>query len=140
MKHLLFLFLIITTCHLQAQDSSEAKTFRSGLYMGEVMKFGNKSIKFRELISDSRCPRSVTCIWAGEAKVLVEVFENGKPCGTKVLTLASEEGLPTFLQEFFPAEMISLNSVTLYPYPEAPGALKPGDYRLDLEVKVKYEK
>ena len=35
-------------------------------------------IRLKEVVEDSRCPKDVTCIWAGQAVVIVEVFENKK--------------------------------------------------------------
>lgn len=139
MKYLLLLILFLTTGLTQAQDSLEVETFSSTLYLGEAMQFGDKSIKFKKLISDSRCPRNVTCIWAGEAEILVEVYQDGELCGTEILTVAAGQQLPAFLQDLFPKQMISLTSLVLAPYPEAPGDLKPEDYQLNLEVSVTRE-
>lgn len=33
-------------------------------------------------VSDSRCPEGCDCIWAGEAKVFIELNENGKSTDT----------------------------------------------------------
>lgn len=52
---------------LQDSPSLELKT-------GEQAAIGNVTIKFKKVLSDSRCPRGVTCIWAGEAKVLVAIY------------------------------------------------------------------
>lgn len=133
---LILLFLFLTSGLAQAQDTLVVERFSSSLYLGESLHFGNRSIKFKKLISDSRCPRNVTCIWAGEAEVLVEVYQEGKPFGTKLLTISAGEKPLSFLQEFFPDEEIALNSLLLTPYPERPGGIDPEAYRLDLEVQV----
>jgi hypothetical protein len=36
------------------------------------------SVKFVELVEDSRCPRDTTCIWEGNAKIKVRVTKGGK--------------------------------------------------------------
>lgn len=36
------------------------------------------SIKFAELVSDSRCPADVRCIWAGNAKLKIKLSRQGK--------------------------------------------------------------
>lgn len=36
------------------------------------------SIKFVEMVSDSRCPADVRCVWAGNAKIKVELINRGK--------------------------------------------------------------
>lgn len=36
------------------------------------------SIKFVEMVSDSRCPADRLCVWAGSAKIKVELSSRGK--------------------------------------------------------------
>ncbi len=36
------------------------------------------SVKFVELIEDSRCPVDTNCIWAGNAKIKLRVSKNGR--------------------------------------------------------------
>ena len=40
--------------------------------------FSGFKIKFIDMIEDSRCPRDTTCVWAGNAKVSVQVSKKGK--------------------------------------------------------------
>jgi hypothetical protein len=42
-------------------------------------------IRLKEVVEDSRCPQDVTCIWAGQAVVIVEVYENKKLIEEKTL-------------------------------------------------------
>jgi hypothetical protein len=43
-------------------------------------------IKFIDLVEDSRCPKDVECVWAGNAKIKVRVSKNGR---SKVIELNS---------------------------------------------------
>ena len=36
------------------------------------------SIRFVELVEDSRCPTDTNCIWAGNAKIKIRVARNGR--------------------------------------------------------------
>ena len=36
------------------------------------------SIRFVEMVEDSRCPRDVNCVWAGNAKIKIRVSKNGR--------------------------------------------------------------
>lgn len=36
-------------------------------------------VAFDRVTADSRCPRDVQCIWAGEATVLARIAPNGQP-------------------------------------------------------------
>lgn len=35
------------------------------------------SVKFVELVEDSRCPKDVDCVWAGNARIKIEVKRSG---------------------------------------------------------------
>ena len=50
--------------------------------VGEQKKFtGSKiNVKFISLVEDSRCPVGVNCVWAGNAKIKVQISE-GKNAG-----------------------------------------------------------
>ena len=50
--------------------------------VGEQKKFtGSKiNVKFISLVEDSRCPAGVNCVWAGNAKIKVQISE-GKNAG-----------------------------------------------------------
>ena len=51
----------------------------------EATSTGGVTVKFLELIEDSRCPTDTNCIWAGNAKIKVEVTKPGHKA--KTLTL-----------------------------------------------------
>lgn len=135
MKYIPVLFLMFFSGFAQAQDSITVNRYSSALGIGEQLNFGNKTIKFKELLTDSRCPKEVTCIWAGEAKVLVEVFQKGKSRGEKIIVVAGGGNSSTFLNELFPEGSFSLSGLALAPYPSAGNPTKPSDYKLTLEVR-----
>jgi len=64
------------------QDSTKAKVetpkIISKLMYGKTIAIDNLEFKFVALESDSRCPKGVQCIWAGEAIALIDVFNNGE--------------------------------------------------------------
>lgn len=42
-----------------------------------LTKVGNEyEMKISKIISDSRCPEGVTCIWAGEVELELEIYKN----------------------------------------------------------------
>ena len=45
------------------------------------------TVKFLELVEDSRCPTGTNCVWAGNAKIKVQITKNGK--SPKILELNS---------------------------------------------------
>ncbi|WP_424492909.1 hypothetical protein [Salinimicrobium sp. GXAS 041] len=129
------LILISFSPLVQAQDATPVQSYASTLGLGELLQFGDRSIKFKNLIPDSRCPADVTCIWAGEAKILVEVFEEGKSCGEEIIIISGGGNDSASLNRIFSGADFSLVGLVLKPYPKTSRNLKPSDYTLTLEVK-----
>lgn len=77
------LFRVILFCFptfLFAQDDlqEEVGGISTSLQVGQYFDLGQAGVKFLKVISDSRCPKQVTCIWPGEAKVLLGISINGE--------------------------------------------------------------
>lgn len=134
MKYLFLFGFLIFSISLSAQDREETSIFNSVLQAGEQLEFGDKSIRFKAVISDSRCPKVVTCVWAGEAKVLIEIFEKGKLINEKLVVIN-----PYFTDEiplkFSAGEVIySITTFRLFPYPAAASKKNAMDYSLEMQV------
>ena len=136
MSYITFLFLVLNSLLQTPVPSFES--YSSTLEVGQSLDFEGRSIRFKKLISDSRCPKGVTCIWAGEAKVLVEILDDGEVCGVRELTLSGASEAIS-LQKLFPGESISLLPAVLAPYPEIDKQISQEEYRLSLKVTVAKE-
>jgi len=78
----------------------------NGARVGEpfTMKIGSRvkvngtkmSIEFVDVLSDSRCPDDVTCIWAGNAEIQLRLQWKGRPPKTASLNTLQ----PPIVQEF----------------------------------------
>ena len=44
-------------------------------------------IKILKIISDSRCPEGVNCVWAGEVQLELEIYKNQKIEKTKIISI-----------------------------------------------------
>ena len=86
-------------------------------------------MEFLEVVADSRCPKDVTCIWAGEVRCLVELVSSGSSERVEL----TQPGLTgdSNRQAFKGYEL----SFTVTPYPEAGKPIPRGDYRLILTVR-----
>lgn len=84
MKNILFtgiLFCCFTFVEAQNsesnQDSSESEVqvpqILAKIKLLETISVGDYKITFKSLESDGRCPEKVTCVWAGEAVVILEI-------------------------------------------------------------------
>ncbi|NJW54261.1 hypothetical protein HC175_15225, partial [Salinimicrobium sp. CDJ15-91] len=74
---------------------------------------------FLGVISDSRCPKEVTCIWPGEAKVLLGITKNGNYSEKEIVI--REGGA-----EISVAKDVFVQFSQLRPYPET-GVKIPAD-------------
>ena len=133
MKHLaVVLFLLISSVTI-AQETS-GKTYTSMLPVGGLFTLGEVSIVFKEVISDSRCPKKVTCIWAGEAKVLVEIYENGKFLENRIISTT----VGNSIQQFSAAGILyNISGIDLLPYPEVQSKKIKPEYTLRLSLSEK---
>lgn len=133
----LFLFFLCCTLTLSAQEKEPNPSYAAMLKQGELLIFGDKAIKFKEVVSDSRCPKDVACVWAGEAKVLIEVYGDGNLVEERIVTVGSSSFPLNFSaedSEYF------LNSSQLLPYPTTKNNNLDQDYTLRLMVNEDREK
>jgi hypothetical protein len=134
MKYLFLFGILICSISLSAQVQEENRIFNSVLKGGEQLEFGDKSIRFKEVISDSRCPKGVTCVWAGEAKVLIQIFEKGKLLNEKQVVINSTT-LDKIPLQFSPGGGIySITAFMLFPYPSTASKKNTMDYTLEMQV------
>ncbi len=84
-------------------------------------------ITFKEVITDSRCPKNVTCIWAGQVSCLTEVTKDG----TLNKLVLTQPGLSDPATESFNGYKVAFN---VTPYPEAGNQIAQNEYRLVLTV------
>jgi hypothetical protein len=85
------------------------------------------SVKFLDVTEDSRCPKGVTCIWAGQVSCEVEVIRNGNIERAKLTALAGR----------IPASQIISGysfAFNIEPYPEANNQITKEEYRLSVTI------
>lgn len=110
--------------------NAQKTVLEQSLIPGEAFSYGDKEIKFIKVVKDSRCPKNVTCIWAGEAVILVEISENGILVKEKEVVLpAAGRSLPLLI-----FEGSSLLVQNLLPYPQTGSNVKDREYSLELQL------
>ena len=98
-----------------------------------VVVDGGLTITFQAVPTDSRCPKDVDCVWAGEAKVTLAVEAPGSDLAIITLTTLAELNTP------IPASYAGyqLELLDLAPYPQQLAERTPLDhYRATLRVSV----
>jgi hypothetical protein len=130
---LLLIFALITilptatTCS-EAGKVSLGEEVSLNIGQSASIEWEELQIRFIEVAGDSRCPRGVTCIWAGEVKCIVEITYSGS---LQRVTL-TEPGLTSWP----PAESFKQYQIAFHvePYPKAGIDIAPDEYRLLLKV------
>jgi len=132
-KSILFLFILISSV-VFAQSAKYQKV----KYVKVIQKVcsNQKGIQLvlKETLLDSRCPVGVSCIWAGEIKILVAVYQDKKLIKEETLTISgntTKENLAWFAQ-YLQADKRNLKSINVLPYPKEGVKIKAKDYYLSI--------
>ena len=126
----LLLLLLLAACGGEAGEVKANLGQEFSLSMGQTVSIQDEELKLRflEVISDSRCPKDVTCVWQGQASCLVEI------------TYLESLYKVTLVQPGLPEEPSQIDfkeyviKFDLTPYPEAGKEIKKNDYQLQLVV------
>lgn len=84
-------------------------------------------ITFEDITEDSRCPKGVVCVWAGQVSALLLV-STGEGSEKLTLTESGSSGVNTVAYRQYRI------SYQVTPYPEAGKQIARRDYRLQLTV------
>lgn len=76
----------ISLADLVAQSGGSKTQFQLKVNQTFLLESANIQVKFLNVTADSRCPSDVTCIWQGEAKVLVNAMYNNMTNENFILT------------------------------------------------------
>ncbi len=133
------ILILLFSSVIYGQDSIsaplDAPRIVTKLNFGTSLSFDDVELKFVEVLQDSRCPKNVTCVWAGEVVVLVDVFKNGNKTTQKKLTLSPTSHLQNLLGNILSTESLTISGFNVLPYPESGNSIKKEDYYIQLEVK-----
>lgn len=130
---LTFTLIMLFSVLAKAQDTTTvtAPIIVVKAYQGTTIPVKNMGVQLLKVIEDSRCPKGVDCVWAGNAKVLVQIIDSaGKKTqkeivfsGGTIAPLYTEDGIEIILRG-------------LAPYPNASSKINPKDYYLLMDVRV----
>jgi hypothetical protein len=136
MKNLMLLILLsatsIFTSQAQTSFAKDSLSVSSFISFQKKVDFENYQIEFKNVVSDSRCPKDVMCIRAGEAKVLLSIFKNGAYIEDKEITIDAngyvmEENNLAFITNDF-----KIFGMNLKPYPTSKASISETDYEIEI--------
>ena len=128
-----FTFLLST-----AQENDKIKSVPqivTKMPLGKSIQLGHKAIRFAEVLEDSRCPSDVTCVWAGQAKIKIEILENNKVIEEKILTFGAKGINPEKTSEILTTDEKILLGYNISPYPKSSSKIPQSEYTLDFILK-----
>lgn len=127
MKTILSTFLL--TLFLGVFVTVDAKTGEVKLRVAQEKTAPGTTIKikFLSVVEDSRCPEGVNCIWAGVAKIKIQLRKTGKPAKEFELNTNQTDKTITF-------EGHTIKLVTLTPYPKSGTATNSAAYSATLTI------
>ncbi|WP_223032220.1 hypothetical protein [Hanstruepera marina] len=138
MKYQLLAFMLLFSLIAKAQDTTDVHVdspkIVTKLLLDNIIEVGEFEIKFIDVVNDSRCPRYVNCVRAGEAKVQFHVSKNGETIKNEVVDITPS----TYLQNDYPVilnyENIKVEIYNVLPYPEYSSKINKSDYYLQLII------
>ena len=113
---------------------SASSQIATDVFLGETVAIENVDVEFVELVSDSRCPKEVNCIRAGEAIILVNVYENGTFLEQRKLMFYSSGISNEDKNALIANGNINISGLNLEPYPRGLDKIRKEDYLLVLKV------
>jgi len=72
------LMLMLAFAVVPASAARRAETVRVQINKEKKFPKAKLSVRFVELVEDSRCPTDTQCVWAGNAKIKIRVTMNGR--------------------------------------------------------------
>ncbi|HMK06882.1 MAG TPA: hypothetical protein VK476_05085 [Flavobacterium sp.] len=135
MKKATLILLLFYTAVLLAQTTQTEDIGSIKITQKKCLKRKGYQLILKEVVSDSRCPEGVTCVWAGEVKVAVSLYDGKKLIQDEIITLSPMHKKEAFdwFAKYLPEEKRKIKSITVLPYPKQDVKINPKDYYLKIE-------
>jgi hypothetical protein len=103
------------------------------LSVGQSARIASESldIKFISVTADSRCPKDVQCVWAGQVSCAIEITKEGNKTSINLTDTAGSGKIEGYTFQNYKI------TFSVSPYPEANKTIAKEDYRLSLMLKKK---
>jgi hypothetical protein len=120
------LMLMLAFVAIPVNAAGRTETMRVQINKEKRFPKSKVSIRFVELVEDSRCPTDTNCVWAGNAKIKVRVSRNGRSQDLTLDTNGPHQGAT--------AEGYSIKLVGLTPAPRSNVRINRNGYVATLEA------
>lgn len=89
----------------------------------------NLNIRFDSIVTDSRCPTDVQCVWAGEAVAALSIGQLSGEMSLRLAALSTTSGRDTTTAYGKPIKLLKVT-----PAPDSKNAIAKSAYRIELQV------
>ena len=113
------LFSFLLFCTFSFSQVAEEKVSIAKITQKKCFKKKGFTLVLKEVVSDSRCPEGLNCIWAGEVTVVLSVYKDLKLVedNTMVFSMKNQEENKLWFCKYLPDNQKNLKSVQVLPYP-----------------------
>jgi hypothetical protein len=135
MKYPLFAFFVLLfSCQTEEPCNSFALGEAFELPLGKTLVHCTEeiSITFVELVSDSRCPSGVQCIWEGMVEVTISLKLNGKD---SIFSLSSTPDFGKKIPNSKALEGFVIRLEDVLPYPKAGSTVSKRESKVVLSIR-----
>lgn len=140
-KGLFLLFCCVVglfhTLEAQKVIQRDSLSISKFIKLKQKTKFGAIEVKFSKVLNDSRCPKDVMCVRAGEAFVEVLIYKDSKFIQKKKLRIDASGFITASNNLAFHSEDLLIYGYSLTPYPKASVKTKDEEYQLEIVFQPK---
>jgi len=141
MKSLRIFLVLVSFCTFLLAGQADAKAQNTpletieentkfSLGLGKCQKMEGVKITFLEVLQDSRCPKDVDCVWAGQAKIKIRIKEKGKAAFEQEI-LFDGSGKEIVI---YSSETVAIKAISLSPEPITSIPKKDRAYNLEVSM------
>ncbi|WP_296383638.1 hypothetical protein [Winogradskyella sp.] len=142
MKSILFTLIfcfasLFYTLEAQVQVVKDSLSISKIVGYQQKIVFEDYEIKFKKVVVDSRCPKNVMCVRAGEAEVLVSIYKNGNFIEDKKIRIDASGCVMESNNLAFNTKTFKIYGFALTPYPGGVNDIADKEYELEIVLKPK---
>jgi thioredoxin-related protein len=134
MKKILLALLLIFTVSILAQNTDKENIKFIRITQKKCSKQKGNQLVLKQVLTDSRCPQGVTCVWAGEVTAVVSVYKDSKFIEdyTMVFSMKKEQENIKWLAGYLPEKQKNIKSISVFPYPKSGRTINTKDYYIKI--------
>ncbi len=128
MKKLFPLLFLLLSLTISAQTTAEKIHYKT-ITQTECVKKKGYRLVLKQVVSDSRCPEGVTCVWAGEVSFVLSVYKDKKFVEDVTLSSANRQQNLELFSKYLGKKVTSIG---VLPYPKQGVTVDPKSYFLKI--------